>query len=97
MVSAIACFLMYVFAMISIIFIILSNVFDVDVIFFGGLIAFFCDGVFEIVRELGSTKHVIVGHDHVNNWSIRYRDVLLYRLSNGFPNPPNKLHRCVLP
>ena len=31
MVSAIACFLMFVFAMISIIFIILSNVFDVDV------------------------------------------------------------------
>ena len=31
MVSAIACFLMFVFAMASTIFIILSNVFDVDV------------------------------------------------------------------
>lgn len=35
------------------------------------------DGVFETVRDLGSTKHVIVGHDHVNNWMINYQGVKL--------------------
>ena len=42
------------------------------------------DGVFEIVRDLGSTKHVIVGHDHVNNWIINYQGVkLVYSLKAG--------------
>ncbi len=35
------------------------------------------DGIFEMIRASDSTRHVLVGHDHVNNWSIRYRDVLL--------------------
>ena len=35
------------------------------------------EGVFDIVRDLGSTKHVIVGHDHVNNWMINYQGVKL--------------------
>lgn len=42
------------------------------------------DGVFDAVLELGSTKHVIVGHDHINNWIIRYRGVyLVYSLKAG--------------
>ena len=42
------------------------------------------DGVFEIVRDLGSTKHVIVGHDHVNNWIINYEGVkLVFSLKAG--------------
>ena len=42
------------------------------------------DGVFEAVKELGSTKHIIVGHDHVNNWMIPYEGVqLIYALKTG--------------
>ena len=42
------------------------------------------DGVFEIIRDLGSTKHVIVGHDHVNNWVIDYQGVkLIFSLKAG--------------
>lgn len=42
------------------------------------------DGVFEIIRDLGSTKHVIVGHDHVNNWIIPYQGVkLVFSLKAG--------------
>ena len=42
------------------------------------------EGVFEIIRDLGSTKHVIVGHDHVNNWMINYEGVkLIYGLKAG--------------
>ena len=42
------------------------------------------DGVFEIIRDSGSTKHVIVGHDHVNNWMINYQGVkLVFSLKAG--------------
>ena len=42
------------------------------------------DGVFDAITELKSTKHVIAGHDHVNNWMIRYKDVnLIYSLKAG--------------
>ena len=42
------------------------------------------DGVFDTVLELGSTKHVIVGHDHVNNWIINHQGVkLVYSLKAG--------------
>ncbi len=42
------------------------------------------DGVFPVVRDLGSTKYVIVGHDHVNNWIIEYEGVtLVYGLKIG--------------
>ncbi len=42
------------------------------------------DGVFPVVRELGSTKYVIVGHDHINNWIIDYEGVkLVYALKTG--------------
>lgn len=42
------------------------------------------EGIFEIVRDLGMTKHVVVGHDHVNNWMIRYQGInLIYGLKAG--------------
>ncbi len=42
------------------------------------------DGVFEAVKELGSTRHIICGHDHVNNTIIRYEGVkLVYSLKTG--------------
>lgn len=44
----------------------------------------FDDGVFPVVRDLGSTKCVIVGHDHINNWVIDYEGVkLVYSLKAG--------------
>ena len=40
--------------------------------------------MFEIVRALGSTKNVVVGHDHVNNFVIDYCGVkLVYGLKTG--------------
>lgn len=42
------------------------------------------DGVFEIIRDTGSTKFVIVGHDHINNWMINYQGVkLVFSLKAG--------------
>ncbi len=42
------------------------------------------DGVFETLAEQGSTKHVITGHDHVNNWIINYKGIkLVYALKCG--------------
>ena len=42
------------------------------------------DGVFEAIRQVGSTKYVIAGHDHVNNWMIDYEGVkLIYGLKAG--------------
>ncbi len=35
------------------------------------------DEFIETVCELGSTKAVLCGHDHVNNYSIKYKDVIL--------------------
>ena len=42
------------------------------------------DGVLNVITTLNSTKHVIAGHDHVNNWMIRYQGVrLIYGLKTG--------------
>ena len=42
------------------------------------------DGVFKAVKELGHTKAIIAGHDHVNNWIINYEGVrLIYSLKAG--------------
>lgn len=42
------------------------------------------DGFFEVIREIGSTKAYICGHDHVNCTSIGYDDVrLVYALKTG--------------
>lgn len=41
-------------------------------------------GFFESVKELGSTKNIVVGHDHINNYSIMYEGVrLTYGLKTG--------------
>ncbi len=42
------------------------------------------DGVFAAVKEEGHTKHILVGHDHVNNWMIRYEGVkMIFALKTG--------------
>ncbi|MBQ7248043.1 MAG: metallophosphoesterase [Lachnospiraceae bacterium] len=35
------------------------------------------EGAFELIHRLGSTGNVISGHDHMNNWAVRYRGVRL--------------------
>ncbi len=39
------------------------------------------DEIFETMQELGSTKGIFVGHDHLNNFSIEYKGI---RLTYGF-------------
>ncbi|MBQ8227729.1 MAG: metallophosphoesterase [Clostridia bacterium] len=34
-------------------------------------------GMFDVLKELGSTKNVICGHDHVNNFSTNYQGIRL--------------------
>lgn len=42
------------------------------------------DGVFAAVCELGHTKNIIAGHEHINNFSIPYKGVrLTYALKTG--------------
>lgn len=42
------------------------------------------EGMFDVICELGSTKHVISGHDHVNSFVIDYKGVkLIYGLKTG--------------
>ncbi len=42
------------------------------------------DGVFAAIKEIGTTKHVLAGHDHANNWVISYEGVrLAYGLKAG--------------
>ena len=42
------------------------------------------DGVFAIIKEEGLTKTIVAGHDHVNNWMIRYEGVtMVYALKTG--------------
>lgn len=43
------------------------------------------DGVLEVLKELKSTKHIIAGHDHVNNYMIDYQDI---RLITGLKTGP---------
>ena len=49
------------------------------------------DGIFDLIRETGMTKHVFVGHDHVNNWSISYKGIRLTYITKcgmgNFPEP----------
>lgn len=41
-------------------------------------------GFFDVMKELGSTKNVVVGHDHVNNYSVLYDGIrLTYGLKTG--------------
>ncbi len=42
------------------------------------------DKVIDTVVEMGSTKHIVSGHQHVNNWMINYKGVrLIYSLKTG--------------
>lgn len=41
-------------------------------------------GLFAVMQELGSTKNVVVGHDHINNYSVLYEGIrLTYALKTG--------------
>lgn len=41
-------------------------------------------GFFQVIKDLGSTKNVIVGHDHINCYSVLYEGVrLTYGLKTG--------------
>ncbi len=42
------------------------------------------DGMLEAIQSLGSTKHVLAGHDHVNSFSISYQGIrFTYGLKTG--------------
>ena len=42
------------------------------------------DGVFTAIKEDGLIKHVLAGHDHMNNWIIPYEGItLMYALTTG--------------
>lgn len=42
------------------------------------------DGMFDAIKSLGSTKHVVAGHNHMNNFIINYEGVCLaYTLKLG--------------
>lgn len=42
------------------------------------------EGMMAVITELGSTKHILCGHDHINNFIIRYKGVnLIYSLKTG--------------
>ena len=43
------------------------------------------NGFFELCKSLGSTKNILVGHDHVNDFSVMYEGIRLsYSLKTGF-------------
>lgn len=43
------------------------------------------NGFFTLCKELGSTKNILVGHDHVNDFSVMYDGICLsYSLKSGF-------------
>ncbi len=42
------------------------------------------DGVLDVIAASDSTKYIFCGHEHVNNWQIKYRGVnLVYTLKTG--------------
>lgn len=50
-----------------------------------GNITLFNNGFFELCKSLGSTKDIVVGHDHVNDYSVYYEGIrLTYALKTGF-------------
>jgi len=46
-------------------------------------------GFFNVMKDLKSTTHVFVGHDHVNNMSINYQGI---RLTYGLKTGPSSYH-----
>ena len=49
-------------------------------------------GLFDAMKKLGSTKHVLVGHDHINNFSINYNGI---RLTYGMASSSHGLKQTV--
>ena len=42
------------------------------------------EGMFDVITELGSTKHIVCGHDHINNFVVNYKGVkFIYGLKTG--------------
>lgn len=42
------------------------------------------EGMFDLIKELNATQHIIAGHDHVNNWVINYEGVqFIYAFKTG--------------
>jgi hypothetical protein len=42
-------------------------------------------GFFDVMKDMKSTSHVFVGHDHVNNLSVKWEGIRLsYGLKSGF-------------
>ncbi len=59
----------------------------------------FDDKFFETIKETGThTKHVLVGHDHLNNFSINYEGIqLTYTMKTGSGNEyQNELRGCTV-
>ena len=49
------------------------------------------DGIFEVIKQYGSTDSMLVGHDHINNFSINYQGVrLTYGLKTGYGSSYNR-------
>jgi hypothetical protein len=43
------------------------------------------NGFFDVLRDLGSTQAFISGHDHVNDYAVRYKGIILvYNQSSGY-------------
>ena len=41
-------------------------------------------GMFDVIKEVGSTKYVFAAHDHVNNYSVEYEGIrLIYTMKTG--------------
>lgn len=53
----------------------------------------FNSGLFKEIKELGSTKGIFVGHDHVNNFAVNYENVVL---SYGVKSSVNCYHDSYL-
>ena len=42
------------------------------------------DGAFAVIRDCGSTKHIVSGHNHINNFVINYNGIkLIFSLKCG--------------
>lgn len=42
------------------------------------------EGMFDVIKEVGTTKTIITGHDHINNYVIKYEGVtFVYALKTG--------------
>lgn len=63
---------------------------DLDSILYGFYGEFSCpsdhnSGMFSLIKEVGSTKTVVCGHDHVNNYAVMHEGIkLMYSQSSSF-------------